>query len=171
MSTRAHLAEAVSRAADAVARTDAVDLEIDPASVHLERPARREHGDWSTNIALVTAKKAGTNPRALAATLVEALDAARPSHVTDIEIAGPGFINFKLDDGWLHDALSELLAEGEEGYARPDVGHGERVQVEFISANPTGPIHVGNGWWGRLRRFPGPGVGPLRLSGRAASTT
>ena len=65
-----------------------------------------------------------------------------------VEIAGPGFINFRLDDGWLHDALAELLEEGEEGYARPDVGHGERVQVEFISANPTGPIHVGNGWWG-----------------------
>jgi arginyl-tRNA synthetase len=132
----------------AVARKDALEIDVDPASVHLERPTRREHGDWSTNVALVTAKKAGTNPRALATSLVEALDAARPPHVIDIDIAGPGFINFKLDEGWLHDALSELLAEGEDGYARPDVGHGERVQVEFISANPTGPIHVGNGWWG-----------------------
>ena len=63
-------------------------------------------------------------------------------------MAGPGFVNFRLDDGWLHDALAAVLVEGEEGYARPDVGHGEKVQVEFISANPTGPIHVGNGWWG-----------------------
>ena len=148
MSTRDDLAHAISTAVATVARRDALDLEVDPASVHLERPAHREHGDWSTNIALVTAKRAGTNPRALAASLVEALDGDRPAHVTGIDIAGPGFINFRLDDGWLHEALSELLAEGEKGYARPGVGHGERVQVEFISANPTGPIHVGNGWWG-----------------------
>jgi arginyl-tRNA synthetase len=148
MPTRDHLARAISNAVATVAGSDALDLEVDPASVHLERPARREHGDWSTNIALVMAKRAGTNPRALATSLVEVLDADRPAHTTDIEIAGPGFINFRLDDGWLHDALSELLDEGEDGYARPDVGHGERVQVEFISANPTGPIHVGNGWWG-----------------------
>ena len=68
--------------------------------------------------------------------------------MVSVEVAGPGFVNFRLDDGWLHDALAAVLAEGEEGYARPDVGHGEKVQVEFISANPTGPIHVGNGWWG-----------------------
>ncbi len=148
MPTRDHLARAISDAVTTVAERDALPLEVDPASVHLERPARREHGDWSTNIALVMAKRAGTNPRALATSLVEALKADPPAHTTDIEIAGPGFINFRLDDGWLHDALSELLDEGEDGYARPDVGHGERVQVEFISANPTGPIHVGNGWWG-----------------------
>ena len=71
-----------------------------------------------------------------------------PDHVVAVEVAGPGFVNFRLDDGWLHDALAAVLAEGEDGYARPDVGHGEKVQVEFISANPTGPIHVGNGWWG-----------------------
>lgn len=148
MSTRDLLAKAISKAVAVVSERDSLDLTIDPESVHLERPARREHGDWSTNIALVTAKAAGTNPRALAASLVEVLGAHPPPHVTGIEIAGPGFINFRLADGWLHDALSELLAAGESGYARPDVGHGERVQVEFISANPTGPIHVGNGWWG-----------------------
>ena len=68
--------------------------------------------------------------------------------MASVEVAGPGFVNFRLDDGWLHDALAELLAEGENAYARPDVGHGERVQVEFVSANPTGPLHVGNGWYG-----------------------
>ncbi len=148
MPIRDHLARAVSDAFTTVAERDALDLRVDPASVHLERPARREHGDWSTNISLVMAKQAGTNPRALAASLVEVLHADPPAHTSGIEIAGPGFINFRLDDGWLHDALAELLDEGEDGYARPDVGHGERVQVEFISANPTGPIHVGNGWWG-----------------------
>jgi arginyl-tRNA synthetase len=79
---------------------------------------------------------------------VAELEASLPPHVTSVEIAGPGFVNFRLDDGWLYDSLADLLAAGEDGYARPDVGQGERVQVEFISANPTGPIHVGNGWWG-----------------------
>ena len=148
MSTRDQLAEAISRATETVARRDGLSLEVAPDSVHLERPPRRELGDWSTNIAMVNAKRVGTNPRALAASLVEALGADPPAHTKGIEIAGPGFINVTLEDGWLHDALLELLTQGEEGYARPDVGHGERVQVEFISANPTGPIHVGNGWWG-----------------------
>jgi arginyl-tRNA synthetase len=148
MSIRNQLAEAVSAALATVAEQEGLDLAIDATSAHLERPARREHGDWSTNIAMVRAKEAGTNPRVLATVLVEALNAVPPPHTVSIDIAGPGFINFKLDDGWLHDALAELLEAGEEGYARPDIGHGERVQVEFISANPTGPIHVGNGWWG-----------------------
>jgi arginyl-tRNA synthetase len=148
MSARDHLALAVSHAVTTVAARDGIDLAVDPASVHLERPARREMGDWSTNIAMVNAKKVGTNPRALATSLVEVLAADPAAHVTSVEVAGPGFINFRLDDGWLYDALAEVLVEGEDSYARPDVGHGERVQVEFISANPTGPIHVGNGWWG-----------------------
>ncbi len=76
------------------------------------------------------------------------LEASPAPHTASVEIAGHGFVNFRLDDGWLTEALAELLAAGEEAYARPDVGRGERVQVEFISANPTGPIHVGNGWWG-----------------------
>ncbi|HEX3981624.1 MAG TPA: arginine--tRNA ligase [Acidimicrobiales bacterium] len=148
MSTRDQLAEAVSRAVAAVAERDGLDLTVDAESVHLERPPKREMGDWSTNIAMVGAKRARTKPRDLAASLVAALEADPPAHTDRIEVAGGGFINFRLDDGWLHDALAELLDQGEEDYARPDVGHGERVQVEFISANPTGPIHVGNGWWG-----------------------
>jgi len=148
MSTRDHLSVAISRALSVVQDRDGLAVATDPASIHLERPTRRENGDWSTNVAMVTAKRAGTTPRALAATLVEELTASPPPHTSSVEVAGPGFINFRLDDGWLHDALAELLAAGEDGYARPDVGHGERVQVEFISANPTGPIHVGNGWWG-----------------------
>jgi arginyl-tRNA synthetase len=148
MPERDTLALAVSHAVKTVADRDGLELAVDPDEVHLERPARREHGDWSSNVALVAAKRAGTNPRALATSLQEVIAADPPPHVTSVEVAGPGFVNFHLDDGWLHDALAELLEQGEEHYARPDVGHGERVQVEFISANPTGPIHVGNGWWG-----------------------
>jgi arginyl-tRNA synthetase len=142
------LADAVADAASAVATEMSLDFTVAPGAVHLERPASREHGDWSTNVAMVTAKKAGTNPRALATSIVGVLERNLPRHVVSVEVAGPGFVNFRLDDGWLHDALAAVLAEGEAGYARPDVGHGEKVQVEFISANPTGPIHVGNGWWG-----------------------
>jgi arginyl-tRNA synthetase len=119
----------------------------DPDSVHLERPARRDNGDWSTNIALTRARAAGRPPRQLAGELHAYLSAHQPAHVTKIEVAGPGFLNFYLDDGWLHDVLTEVVTAGEAGYARLDLGRGERVQVEFVSANPTGPIHVGNGWW------------------------
>ncbi len=145
---RDRLADAVSAAVGTVAGEEGLDLAVPSGDVHLERPASREHGDWSTNIAMVTAKRAGTNPRALATAVVAVLERALPEHVRSVEVAGPGFVNFRLDDGWLHEALGALLDQGEEGYARPDIGHGERVQVEFISANPTGPIHVGNGWWG-----------------------
>jgi len=115
-----------------------------PAEIHLERPAKREHGDWSTNLALTSAKKAGRNPRELAAELAAALEADPPPHVVKVEIAGPGFVNFHLDDGWLHDVLSQVVTEGEGGYARPDLGHGRKVMVEFVSANPTGPLHAGH---------------------------
>jgi arginyl-tRNA synthetase len=145
---REQLAEAVSAAVAVVATERGLDLDVAPGDVHLERPASRDHGDWSTNVAMVSAKRAGSNPRALASAVVEVMERSLPAHVVSVEVAGPGFVNLRLDDGWLHDALATILAEGEEGYARPDVGHGEKVQVEFISANPTGPIHVGNGWWG-----------------------
>ena len=66
---------------------------------------------------------------------------------SEVEIAGPGFVNFHLAPTWLHDVLREVVDAGEDGYARLGFGAGERVQVEFVSANPTGPIHVGNGWF------------------------
>ncbi|HEX6237893.1 MAG TPA: arginine--tRNA ligase [Acidimicrobiales bacterium] len=118
-----------------------------PATITLARPARREHGDWSSNVALATAKAAGRKPRDLAADIVEALRAAPPPHVVDIEIAGPGFVNFHLAPTWLHDVLREIVTQGEADYGRLTFGAGERVQVEFVSANPTGPLHVGNGWF------------------------
>src|SRR3974377_1307209 len=90
----------------------------------LEQPGRPEDGDWSTNVALGTAKRAGTDPRSLASALVEAFRSDPPPHVTSVQLAGPGFINFHLDDGWLHEALADLLPAGEDGYARPHVGHG-----------------------------------------------
>jgi arginyl-tRNA synthetase len=132
--------------ADAL-RTALDTLEVDPLpdEIQLERPARREHGDWSSNVALATAKKAGRNPRELAMALAEVLNASPPDHVLAVEVAGPGFVNFRLADSWLHDVLADVVDEGVDGYARLDSGVGTRVMVEFVSANPTGPLHAGHG--------------------------
>jgi len=118
-----------------------------PAEIHLERPARREHGDWSSNVALATAKAHGRVPRELAADLVAHLEQAPPAHVERVEIAGPGFVNFHLRETWLHDVLVDVVEAGEDGFARLDLGGGRTVNVEFVSANPTGPLHAGGGRW------------------------
>lgn len=124
----------------AAIRTTLRTLEIEPMpeQIHLERPARREHGDWSSNVAMATAKAAGWNPRELAGRITEVLNADLPPHVRSVEIAGPGFVNFRLHDTWLHEVLAEVVAAGPEGYARPEIGNGETVQIEFVSANPPG---------------------------------
>ena len=122
----------------------ALAVEPLPERVELERPARKEHGDWSTNVALATAKKAGRNPRELATQLVEHLTADPPAHVERVEIAGPGFVNFHLAPTWLHDVLAEVVTQGTDGFARHAVGTGQTVNVEFVSANPTGPVHAGH---------------------------
>jgi arginyl-tRNA synthetase len=134
--------------ADALAASlHALGIEVDADAVHLERPARREHGDWSTNVALTLAKASGRPPRQLAGELQAHLTGQPPHHVRKVDVAGPGFLNFFLDDGWLYDVLHDVVALGEKDYARLDLGAGRRVQIEFVSANPTGPLHVGNGWW------------------------
>jgi arginyl-tRNA synthetase len=132
--------------ADAL-RVALATLEVDPmpATIALERPARRDHGDWSSNVALATAKAAGRNPRELAQQLAEILTANPPAHVRSVEVAGPGFVNFHLAESWLHDVLVDVVEQGVDGYARLDLGEGVRVLVEFVSANPTGPLHAGHG--------------------------
>ncbi|MEM8905795.1 MAG: arginine--tRNA ligase, partial [Actinomycetota bacterium] len=115
-----------------------------PTEVGIERPARREHGDWSTNAALASAKRAGRNPRELAQQVADALTTAALPHVEDVEIAGPGFVNFRLAPTWLHDVLTDVVAEGEKDYGRTDLGGGRRVNVEFVSANPNKPPHAGH---------------------------
>jgi arginyl-tRNA synthetase len=131
-------------------RSAMASLGVDPlpSGVVIERPARREHGDWSTNAALASAKIAGQNPRQLGEALLAALDAERPPHVERLELAGPGFVNFHLAPSWLHALLRQVVTEGEASYARLDLGAGQSVNIEFVSANPTGPIHAGGGRWG-----------------------
>ncbi|HMQ28214.1 MAG TPA: arginine--tRNA ligase, partial [Acidimicrobiales bacterium] len=120
----------------------AVGVEPPASGIALERPARREHGDWSSNVAMATAKAAGRNPRELAGELIAVLEADPPAHVAAVEIAGPGFVNFRLHDSWLHEVLVDVVSAGADGFARPDLGGGAKVNVEFVSANPTGPMHV-----------------------------
>ena len=123
-------------------------VEADQSRIGLERPARTDHGEWSTNAALVSAKGAGLVPRELAQRLAAELDAAGLRHLERTEVAGPGFVNFHLAPSWLHEVLGAVLCEGTEQYARSKIGDGQAVNLEFVSANPTGPLHAGGGRWG-----------------------
>jgi arginyl-tRNA synthetase len=116
-----------------------------PEEINLERPGNPSHGDWSSNVALATAKAAGRNPRELGQRLIDHMQAAPPAHVASMELAGGGFINFHLSDAWLHEVLGDVLDGGVEDYARPDIGAGVHVNVEFVSANPNKPLHAGHG--------------------------
>ena len=126
--------------ADAAARLGAPVVASD---VELERPREPAHGDVATNLALVLAKTLKAKPRAVAERLVAALELP-PGLVRKIDIAGPGFINFFLAEAELAGVLETVLAAGER-YGRSDAGLGKPVNVEFVSANPTGPLHVGHG--------------------------
>jgi arginyl-tRNA synthetase len=114
-----------------------------PADIHLEQPARREHGDFSSNVAMKLAKAAGRPPRELAQDIVDRINAEAPRHVRSAEVAGPGFVNFRLDDAWLLDMIPTVVDAGAD-FGRSEIGSGRRVMVEFVSSNPTGPVHAGH---------------------------
>lgn len=141
-----HLAELVRGSLVAAAASGALAIDSDPAAidVRIERPRDAGHGDWATNVAMQLAKTAKTTPRELAQRIVEHLP--DDPHVAAVEIAGPGFINFRLADAYLGDVVRRVVLEG-AGYGRVTVGAGTRIQVEFVSANPVGPMHVGHGRW------------------------
>ena len=110
--------------------------------IFLERPRRPELGDWATTVAMQLAKTFGERPFDLANEIISNLP--QNPHVEHIAVAGPGFINISLTREWEASLLREILSSPEE-YGRSDLGGGRRVQVEFVSANPTGPLHVGHG--------------------------
>lgn len=118
---------------------------VPPDEIGLEQPANRDHGDWSSNLALATSKQAKSNPRELAQRLIEQLESQELVHVDRIDVAGPGFINFHLRQTWLYDVLRHVVDVGVDGYGSNDLGAGRSVNVEFVSANPTGPLHAGHG--------------------------
>jgi arginyl-tRNA synthetase len=113
------------------------------ADVQLERPRNPEHGDWSTNVALVLAGRLGKPPRDVAAMILERLDLAGAG-VREADVAGPGFINFRVTGAQLRALLERVLREDED-YGRGEPESPRRVIVEFVSANPTGPLHVAHG--------------------------
>ncbi len=115
------------------------DLDVE---IGLERTRDRRHGDFASNLAMVLCKPARSKPRDLADRLVAALPDSEL--VSRVEIAGPGFINFFLGPSACHATIAQVLEQGER-YGRSDFGKGKSVQVEFVSANPTGPLHVGHG--------------------------
>ncbi|CCU79993.1 Arginyl-tRNA synthetase [Halanaerobium saccharolyticum subsp. saccharolyticum DSM 6643] len=116
-----------------------LDLEKVP-EVSIEVPREKGHGDYATNLAMVLAGQAGMNPRQIAEIIVENFES---EIVEDVSIAGPGFINFKLKNAWLWNNL-KIITKRAEDYGKIDEGKGKSVQVEFVSANPTGPLHVGH---------------------------
>ena len=135
---------------DLVAALDAalhaIGLDVPPSGLEVVPTKNREHGDWQTNVAMVLAKTAGAPPRDVAARIVAALEAAAPAHVARLEIAGPGFINFFLAPTWLYDVLGAVVTEG-ANYGHGNAYAGLAVNLEFVSANPTGPLHAGGGRW------------------------
>ncbi len=114
----------------------------------VEVPANREHGDYAVNAALVWAKAFRKAPRQIAEIIVSNCDTEN-TYIKSMEIAGPGFINLFLDDSYYADIVLDVEEKGEE-YGKSDFGKGERVLVEFVSANPTGPMHIGNARGGAL---------------------
>jgi arginyl-tRNA synthetase len=116
------------------------------AGITFEVPKQREHGDWSSNVALQLQKPTGEKPRDLAQRIKDAIDADRPGFIAAVDVAGPGFLNFRLAPEWLADALREVIAAGDD-YGRNDTLAGARINLEFVSANPTGPLHAGGGRW------------------------
>jgi len=126
---------------DELAAEGAIPRDLDRGNVTVEPPRDPAHGDLATNAAMVLAKAAGTNPRALAELIKPKLEAL-PT-ISSADIAGPGFINLRLDpDSW-RDELRSILEQG-DAYGVSTVGKNERVNVEYVSANPTGPLHMGH---------------------------
>jgi len=137
---------AIKASLEKITLESGIDLEGLPVP-ELEVPKDRSFGDYATNVAMTSSKIFGKKPRELAELIVSNFPEVR--YVSSIEIAGPGFINFKLDKTWLYDALREISSMGQD-YGNLDVGKGERVQIEFVSANPTGPMHLGNARGGAI---------------------
>lgn len=142
--TPADLATLIHQTATTVFQDRGLDTSVLPAEVVIERPRNPEHGDYATNLALQVAKKVGMNPRELGELLVDALTAQVT--IDSAEIAGPGFINIRLAAAAQGQIVAEILAKGEK-FGTSDLYNDVAVNLEFVSANPTGPIHLGGTRW------------------------
>jgi len=125
-------------------RRGAADVAVSAADVVLDRPKNRDHGDWASNVAMKLAKRAGVAPRELATEIAGEL--AEVDGVADVDVAGPGFINVRLDAA-AAGLLARTIVEQGEAFGRGDWYEGVTIDLEFVSANPTGPIHMGGVRW------------------------
>lgn len=141
--TPAELSQAIRAAVQSAVSAGDLTLEV-PSEVRVERPRNREHGDYATNIAMQLAKAAGRSPREIAQAIAAQL-AAEPG-IKSVDIAGPGFLNITLDAAAQGELARAIVLAG-DSFGRSDALHGQRIDVEFISANPTGPLHLGHTRW------------------------
>jgi len=142
--TPADLAELLRDTATAVLVEHGLDPAALPAPVTVERPRNPEHGDYATNLALQVAKKVGVNPRELAGWLAAAL--ADAEGIASAELAGPGFVNLRIETAAQGALVADIMAAG-TGYGHSGLLAGRSINLEFVSANPTGPIHIGGTRW------------------------
>ena len=140
MNVKKQLAEAIARAAAAAVNEGILPQGVLP-EVFLEVPPEKSFGDYATNFAMQAARTLKANPRKIAEAVVARLQFR---WLDRAEIAGPGFINFYLKPDWLHELLQEILAVG-DNFGNTQTGGKQKIQIEFVSANPTGPLHVGHG--------------------------
>ncbi|MCP2625077.1 arginine--tRNA ligase [Mycolicibacterium smegmatis] len=161
--TPADLAELLKATAAAVLTEHDLDVAALPATVTVERPRNPEHGDYATNLALQLGKKVGVNPRELAGWLATALTAA--DGIAVAEVAGPGFVNLRIEASAQGVIITNVLA-AEGSYGSSDQYAGRNVNLEFVSANPTGPIHIGGTRWAAV----GDALGRLLATQGAAVT-
>ena len=140
------LTEALAAAArEALSHRDGgAEIELTDDDLKLERPRNREHGDWASNIAMRFAKRVGTNPRELAAEIAAAL--VEHNAVKSVDVAGPGFINITLDEASAGELARQIVAAG-DSYGNSEGLADHNINLEFVSANPTGPIHLGGARW------------------------
>ena len=142
--TPADLADLLKTTAAAVLADHGLDTSALPATVTVERPRNPEHGDYATNLALQLGKKVGANPRELAGWLAAAL--AEQDGIAAADVAGPGFVNLRIDVAAQGVIVNNILAAG-PNYGDSEALKGQNINLEFVSANPTGPIHIGGTRW------------------------
>jgi arginyl-tRNA synthetase len=142
--TPADLAELLKTTAAAVLADHGLDTSALPATITVERPRNPEHGDYATNVALQLGKKVGANPRELAGWLAEVL--VDQDGIASVEVAGPGFVNLRIQASAQGVIVNNILAAG-LNYGDSEALKGQNINLEFVSANPTGPIHIGGTRW------------------------
>lgn len=142
--TPADLAELLKTTAIVVLAERGLDAAALPQTVTVERPRNPEHGDYSSNLAMQLGKKVGANPLELAGWLAEVL--AQAGGIADVEVAGPGFINMRLDAS-AQAMIVNTVINADKNFGHSDDLAGYQINLEFVSANPTGPIHIGGTRW------------------------